>query len=244
MNEKDDKIYVIVSENQKVVKVEFGEKIRPIDANAAIEKLRANFQQGSQDGCEDPLCQIAEDTIAEMPTIGFVDGFYPEATKQLMDILEKEKRSYIEFLSSHLTFDQLCKMDGKCVKVVVDGIEPLEMLALVEFVKNEDCVLLRNNLGGASEFYCDDDLREDHIKVYAYPSDQIDLEEWTAEWKEYTGSDAGFHYCSQCKQQAFNYEDGGEVVEVLSDFCPGCARAMKPEALSILEKRLRGEKKA
>lgn len=240
MSKNDEKIHVIVQKGQKVVKVELGGKIRPIDANAAIEQLRANFQQASQDGCENPFYQIAEETIAEMPTIGFVDGFYPEAAKQLMISLEEAEKSYIEFLSSHLTFDQLCKMDGKCVKVVVDGIEPLEMLALVEFVKNEDCVLLRNNLGGASEFYCDDDLREDHIKVYAYPPDQIDLEEWTAEWKEYTGSDAGFHYCSKCKQQAFNYDDGGEVVEVLSDFCPGCARAMTSKALDILKKRLMG----
>lgn len=68
----------------------------------------------------------------------------------------------------------------------------------------------------------------------------IDLKEWTAEWKEYTGEDAGFHYCSKCKQQAFNYEDGGELVEVLSDFCPGCARAMTEKGMAELEKRLRG----
>lgn len=42
-------------------------------------------------------------------------------------------------------------MDGECVKVVVDGVEPLEMLALVEATEDEDCVLLRNNLGGVGE---------------------------------------------------------------------------------------------
>lgn len=63
---------------------------------------------------------------------------------------------------------------------------------------------------------------------------------WIAEWKEYTGADAGFHYCSKCGQQAFNYEDGGEVVEVLSDFCPSCGRPTTPEGLAELEKRLRG----
>ena len=59
-----------------------------------------------------------------------------------------------------LTLEQLRGMDGKCVKIVVDGQEPLEMLALVEAPEDEDCVLLRNNLGGASEFYSNDDLKD------------------------------------------------------------------------------------
>lgn len=63
-----------------------------------------------------------------------------------------------------LTLENLRGMDGQCVKVVVDGVEPLVMLALVEVPKDEDCVLLRNNLGGVSEFYSDDDLREDGVK--------------------------------------------------------------------------------
>lgn len=66
-------------------------EIRPIDANAAIEKLRANFQQGSWYGCEEPCYQIAEDTIAEMPTI------------------------YAAPSGDPLTLDQLREMDGKPV---------------------------------------------------------------------------------------------------------------------------------
>lgn len=77
-----------------------------------------------------------------------------------------------------LILEQLCGMDGECVKVVVEGVEPLEMLALVEVPKDEDCVLLRNNLGGVSEFYSDEDLREDGVKVYAYPPAHIDRETW------------------------------------------------------------------
>lgn len=45
-------------------------EVRPIDANATIEALRANFQQGSWYGCEEPGYQIAEETVSEMPTIG------------------------------------------------------------------------------------------------------------------------------------------------------------------------------
>lgn len=73
---------------------------------------------------------------------------------------------------------------------------------------------------------------------YIYSCVRIDIDEWTAEWKEYTGADAGFHYCSKCKQQAFNYEDGGEVVEVLSDFCPSCGRATTKNGIDILKKRM------
>ena len=47
------------------------------------------------------------------------------------------------------------------------------------------------------------------------------------EWKEYSGDDAGLHYCSVCKEQAFNYEESGETIEVLSDFCPHCGSDMK-----------------
>lgn len=45
-------------------------------------------------------------------------------------------------------------------------------------------------------------------------------------WIECTGEDAGFHCCSGCKTSAFNYEEGSEVVEVLSDYCPHCGAKM------------------
>lgn len=60
---------------------------------------------------------------------------------------------------------------------------------------------------------------------------------WTAEWKEYDGEDKGFHYCSACKQQAFNFEEGREIVEVLSDFCPSCGRGMTLRSREEMKKR-------
>lgn len=46
-------------------------------------------------------------------------------------------------------------------------------------------------------------------------------------WLPYENEqDKGFHYCSVCKGQAFNYEDGSEVVEVLSNYCPNCGAKM------------------
>lgn len=118
-----------------------------------------------------------------------------------------------------LTLEQLRGMDGKCVKIVVDGQEPLEMLALVEAPEDEDCALLRNNLGGVSEFYSDEDLREDGVKAYAYPPAHIDREAWEP--------------CGLCEKQrkVFNEE-----------FCGECGRPLTEEAWEKLEKRVMGVK--
>lgn len=49
-------------------------------------------------------------------------------------------------------------------------------------------------------------------------------------WKCYTNDeDIGFHYCSECGQQAFNYLED-ETIEVLSDYCPHCGAKMDLEA--------------
>ena len=64
--------------------------------------------------------------------------------------------------------------------------------------------------------------------------------DWTAEWKEYEGVDRGFHYCSACKQQAFNFDEDGNPVEVLSDFCPSCGRAMTLSGREEIKRRLQG----
>ena len=50
-------------------------------------------------------------------------------------------------------------------------------------------------------------------------------------WLEYQNEqDRGFHYCSNCKDQAFNYnDDNNEVVEVLSNYCPCCGAKMDLE---------------
>lgn len=111
-----------------------------------------------------------------------------------------------------LTLEQLRGMDGRCVKVVVYGVEPLEMLALVEAPEDEGCVLLRNNLGGVSEFYSDDDLREDGVKVYAYPPAHIDREAWEpcgrCEEKDcsncaYGDDPEGRSHCKNCEGESW-----------------------------------------
>lgn len=119
------------------------------------------------------------------------------------------------------TLEQLRGMDGKCVKVVIEGVEPLEMLALVEAPEDEDCVLLRNNLGGVSEFYSDDDLREDGVKVYAYSSANINREAWEP--------------CAVCSISHKHW------AERQYSYCPYCDRPLTEEAWAELEKRVRGE---
>lgn len=148
-----------------------------------------------------------------------------------------------------LTLEQLRGMDGQCVKVVVDGVELLEMLALVEVPKDEDCVLLRNNLGGVSEFYSDDDLREDGVKVYAYQPRHIDREAW-----EPCG------LCGRIGEADPCYKDGcfkknapacdfrcDKFLDWRADtrrltgamFCQKCGRPLTEAAWAELEKRVR-----
>lgn len=69
-----------------------------------------------------------------------------------------------------LTMEQLREMDGEPVFVVIDDeIEPLKMWALVDYIAEEQCLTLTNNLGGRSQYYTADDLEIDHITAYRRP---------------------------------------------------------------------------
>lgn len=69
-----------------------------------------------------------------------------------------------------LTLEQLREMDGEPVFVVIDdGIEPLKMWALVDYIAEEQCLTLTNNLGGRSQYYTADDLEIYHITAYRRP---------------------------------------------------------------------------
>ena len=77
---------------------------------------------------------------------------------------------YLKQPNEPLTLDELRKMDGKPVYLVVDdGFEPLKMWALVDYIKEEQCLTLTNNLGGRSQYYTADDLEIDHITAYRRP---------------------------------------------------------------------------
>lgn len=144
-----------------------------------------------------------------------------------------------------LTIDQLRGMDGEPVLLVFDfELEP--MISLIEYVQDANCIILTNNLGGRSEFYSDEELREYGIKVYAYQSVATDTDVGSAlkEWEP----------CDECRNKCcFNclYDNlsmqsepcnscDGDKWETKHLFCPNCGRPLTPEAWSMLEQRLRG----
>lgn len=153
-----------------------------------------------------------------------------------------------------LTLNQLREMDGKPVKVVYDeaakkttpGFEPLEMICLVEYVKSAGCVVLRNNVGGESEYCNDEELEQDGLTAYPYHPPRLDRSAWEpcefcGEWiggectpKE---QDAGYTlYAGYSKQVAVDdfWEDEIEDVQ----YCPKCGRPLTEEAWKELEQRL------
>lgn len=71
-----------------------------------------------------------------------------------------------------LTLDELREMDGEPVYVVISDVDTLKMWALIEVEKDMKCVILTNNLGGRSEYYDDDELRYDGIKIYRHPPEE------------------------------------------------------------------------
>lgn len=79
-------------------------------------------------------------------------------------------------------------------------------------------------------------LRADHTGDDAdmMTNAHIDQEAWTAEWIKRDG----YTECSKCEHWYDSpvSEDEGDRPA----FCPGCGRAMTPEARAELEKRVRG----
>lgn len=148
-----------------------------------------------------------------------------------------------------LNFEQLWKMDGQPVRIVCDeaakettpGFEPLEMIVLVEYIKTAGCVILRNNIGGVSEYYSDEELQQDGLTAYAYPPAHIDREALCGEWQ----GEADGYADGELVYDVWRCGDCGHIEEtddpdLLPRFCPNCGRAMTPEAWAELDKRLRG----
>ena len=186
-------------------------------------------------------------TLIETDAGNIVDGaLYANQHKDVADALElainalrvggKDMNVPTMPAGQPMTLEQLRGMDGKCVKIVVDGQEPLEMLALVEAPEDEDCVLLRNNLGGVSEFYSDEDLREDGVKAYAYPPAHIDREAW-----EPCGLCGTLNDEIMCRfSKKTEYDQSTTSRYAMARFCPNCCRPLTEEAWAELENRVRG----
>ena len=69
--------------------------------------------------------------------------------------------------------------------------------------------------------------------AYAYQTAHIDLEKWTAEWVDNDHSEEMMCKCSKCWYPVSYF--WGKTA-----FCPGCGRAMTPEAWAEMENRLMG----
>ena len=69
--------------------------------------------------------------------------------------------------------------------------------------------------------------------AYAYQTAHIDREKWTAEWVDNDHSEEMMCKCSKCGYPVSYF--WGKTA-----FCPGCGRAMTPEAWAELERRLIG----
>lgn len=124
-----------------------------------------------------------------------------------------------------LTLEQLRGMDGKPVWVTPTGF-----WALVIAKKGKRVQLICND---GERVWADKEI-ELVGPVYAYPPAHIDREAWTAEWVKRDG----YTECSKCEYWYDSPESEDEGDRPV--FCPGCGRAMKPQGLAILEKRLRG----
>lgn len=69
--------------------------------------------------------------------------------------------------------------------------------------------------------------------AYAYPPAHIDLDKWTAEWVDNDQGEGMMCKCSKCGYPVSYF--WGKTA-----FCPGCGRAMTPEAWAELERRCLG----
>lgn len=220
-------------------------EVRPIDANVLEEEISS-------------LRVAVTGLRAGKGILAKMMQEYRESVLRIID--EQNTLKMDKPYGELLTLEQLRGMDGRCVKVVIDGAELLEMLALVEAPEDEDCVLLRNNLGGVSEFYRDDDLREDGVKVYAYPPTHIDREAW--EPCEYcNGKTTLYQHTNTTKLFMNTFGKAATLVteciacppyadccmkDISADsafrikFCPECGRPLTEEGWAELEKRVRG----
>ena len=122
-----------------------------------------------------------------------------------------------------LTVERLREMDGKPV-----WIEDKEYPENTGWVIWDDS-FKQNWLG-------DPETRNSHGKswfAYSYPPAHIDRSKWTAEWVPMTDDDGCVWLeCSTCEYDLDSLEES-------HPFCPSCGRAMMPEALAELERRLR-----
>ena len=148
--------------------------------------------------------------VKALRLIATVDHF-PDSTKMIHDSDFVDTNKMVP-----LTLEQLREMDGKPV-----------------YWKNTDLWCL----AGAGKIILPTGIsypvRDMPGQFYAYPPAHIDRETWTAEWVDNDQSEEMMCKCSKCGYPVSYF--WGKTA-----FCPGCGKAMTPDAWDELEKRLRG----
>ncbi len=128
-----------------------------------------------------------------------------------------------------LTLEQLRGMDGQPVYWPDD--ESWGIVSVDDSGRWAGIPFFRGRKNGVNFEY---DIVSRGMEVYAYPPAHIDREKWTSEWI-YPENEFNLPRCSKCgcnsKDAQYEHKD---------KFCPKCGRAMTPEALAEMERRVFG----
>lgn len=127
-----------------------------------------------------------------------------------------------------LTLEQLRGMDGRPAYWPDD--ESWGIVSVDDSGRWAGIPFFRGRKNGVNFEY---DIVSRGMEVYAYPPAHIDREKWTAEWVDNDHSEEMMCKCSKCGYPVSYF--WGKTA-----FCPGCGRAMTPEALAELERRVCG----
>ena len=197
-------------------------EIRPIDANATIEALAANFLQVSADGCDNPFYQIAEDTIAEMTTI--TDHFHA-LTKMVP-----------------LTLEQLRGKRGEWVYIILIDGEPKESAWALSL--GESLVTYLSYGSGKYAVKAVFGVEEcgKAFLAYACPPARIDREERGCEYCTGDVDDRPFLDSEDLyiSGDGWLISDGQDHDYCKIEYCPKCGKPLTQEAWAEQKKRLRG----
>lgn len=128
-----------------------------------------------------------------------------------------------------LTIEELRGMDGQPVYWPDD--ESWGIVSVDDAGRWAGIPFFRGRKNGVNFEY---DIVSRGMEVYAYPPAHIDREKWTAEWVDNDHSEEMMCKCSKCGYPVSYF--WGKTA-----FCPGCGRAMTPEAWAELERRVFGE---